>query len=409
MPALFGGGVWLAYPYLLPCLASLMLAPLSMFTLHLVPETAGPWAKRKPSQTLPSPTPTSTSTSTSSSTPSFIPTSTPTPSSGSTPAVTPTPATTCTSASAAGEDGEGSHGFEDLGVCGGGAAAPEDGVQLAVGVDSSTGAAGVAPAQRTGAEADDAALLRTPRHEWCCRCYTLRSSRLAQTCRPRCQSSCRECWSQGVLCSKFMILSYCSALLGFVVVGMQELFPLFSANAVHGLGLAPSQLGVAIAPMGITLMTWPLVVPALILRFSAITIFRFGICMFLVINLAIPSLPLLTDLGGEAALWSGLVVFALLRSIAGTSSFITGSIILNSLLADGGDVGFYNGVADSLSALGRAIAPTATGALFAAMTQSDDAVYPFDEHFPFYFVSSTCVFVLILSTKLGDSGKAHPK
>ena len=42
---------------------------------------------------------------------------------------------------------------------------------------------------------------------------------------------------------------------------MQELFPLFSANRERGLAMEPWQLGVAISPMGITLILWPMAMP----------------------------------------------------------------------------------------------------------------------------------------------------
>lgn len=107
--------------------------------------------------------------------------------------------------------------------------------------------------------------------------------------------------------------------------------------------------------------------------------------------------------------------------------------------------GFYNGLNDSLSALGKALAPTATGlynrivfsldvcsrtpgaimhctcahcvpcmarassihswpacpymagALFAAMTKAAAPVFPFDEHLPFFFVASLSLCALLVS------------
>ena len=96
------------------------------------------------------------------------------------------------------------------------------------------------------------------------------------------------------------------------------------------------------------------------------------------------------DAGGPSLLWTCLIAFALSRSCAGVCTFISNTIILNGLLSDASNVGFYNGLNDSLSALGRGVAPVITGTMFAAMTTSE-AFFPFDEHLPFYFVSFLAV------------------
>ena len=101
----------------------------------------------------------------------------------------------------------------------------------------------------------------------------------------------------------------------------------------------------------------------------------------------------------DTLLWSCLIAFALSRSIAGATTFTSITIILNGMLADRQGIGFFNGINDSLSALGRSLAPTATGALFATMTQPPVADWPFNEHLPFYCVSALCTVALLLSTR----------
>mmetsp|Transcript_40250 Transcript_40250/g.91143 ORF Transcript_40250/g.91143 Transcript_40250/m.91143 type:complete len:85 (-) Transcript_40250:465-719(-) len=71
------------------------------------------------------------------------------------------------------------------------------------------------------------------------------------------------------------------------------------------------------------------------------------------------------------------------------------ALISNGVVASGG-AGAFNGLNDSLSALGRGLAPVITGTMFAAMTTSN-ASFPFDEHLPFYFVSFLSLLAIALS------------
>jgi hypothetical protein len=131
---------------------------------------------------------------------------------------------------------------------------------------------------------------------------------------------------------------------------------------------------------------------------SATFAFRAGMVLFLVINAALPSLRAAKEVG-DSLLWACLMAFALTRSIAGATAFTASTVILNGLLADHQGIGLFNGVNDSLSALGRSLAPTAMGSLFAAMTQPPVGGWPWDEHLPFYFVSALCVVAVLISTR----------
>jgi len=166
--------------------------------------------------------------------------------------------------------------------------------------------------------------------------------------------------------------------------------------------------------MGLTLMFFPILMPALIKKTSALSCYRAGTMLFCVINALLPSMRL-AKAAGPDVLWICLIAFALIRSVGGVMTFIPTAIILNAMLKDARNVGFYNGLNDSLSALGKALAPTATGSLFAAMTTSQvvanaslinatanalrlqEPVFPFDEHLPFFFISSLCLVALFLS------------
>ncbi|KAJ1632596.1 major facilitator superfamily domain-containing protein [Pavlovales sp. CCMP2436] len=111
---------------------------------------------------------------------------------------------------------------------------------------------------------------------------------------------------------------HCQFALHFVVTAMQELFPLFCASTVHGLGLSPGELGGALAPLGISLLLWPLCIPALGRRIGMVGVFRLGVCLFLLVQIMIPALRL-AQTHSASALWAGLIAVALVRGTAGVS------------------------------------------------------------------------------------------
>jgi hypothetical protein len=119
----------------------------------------------------------------------------------------------------------------------------------------------------------------------------------------------------------------------------------------------------------------------------------------LLVQAAIPALTL-AQAAGPAALWAGLTAVSVLRGVAGVSAFTTISVIMNNLLGEG-DVGYVNGVASSITALARAIAPTLMGSLFAACAGSE-LPFPLDFHLPFYVLSLLCALTLALSTRFGE-------
>jgi hypothetical protein len=192
--------------------------------------------------------------------------------------------------------------------------------------------------------------------------------------------------------------------LNFVVTAMQELFPLFCADTQHGLGLSPTQLGTALAPLGVSLLLWPLVFPLADRRFGTLACFRFGVCIFLVVQAAIPALRVLQQ-ASASALWFGLTAVSVLRGIAGISSFTTVSVLMNNLVR--GNVGFVNGYASSCTALARALAPTTMGTVF-ALASRGGLPFPLDVHLPFYVLSLICVLTLYLSTFFEAPAPARP-
>ena len=286
MPGLFDSALWWHYPFLLPCLASLLLAPLGLFTLPLIDEVTGPRAK------LPK-------------------------AAAGGGRVHPAPLQQPSDPAA------------DGAAVGGGAAAGGAGAGAADRTSSSTrdaeagggGGAGVGEAEMAEAEMvevslddgagggkaarDDNVLLSAARG--------VRQKkllpRIGGSCAPGCARRCCK-----FLGSRLMSVAYASCIIGFVVVGMQELFPLFASNSrrrrvrtrvrqsmcdslivclyvrppivclsplcvqsaavERGLGMEPWELGLAISPMGVTLILWPMLMPTIIRLTSATFTFR---------------------------------------------------------------------------------------------------------------------------------------
>ena len=121
------------------------------------------------------------------------------------------------------------------------------------------------------------------------------------------------------------------AVLHFVVIGMAELFPLY-ASSPTGLRLREHEVGLALAPLAVSLFTWPFVYVVLERRYGARATLRLGWCAFLVVNLILPQLHVLRE--APALLWPCLVAVGLVRGVGGNSSFPSISLLLNSLLTE---------------------------------------------------------------------------
>lgn len=189
--------------------------------------------------------------------------------------------------------------------------------------------------------------------------------------------------------------------LHFVVNGMQELFPLFCANPTVGLGLSPAQLGSSLAPLGLSLLVWPLLLSVADRRLGTVALFRCGVCAFVLVQASIPVLKRLQALSA-AALWAGLIAVSLLRGIAGVTSFTAISVIMNNSIS--GDAGLVNGFAASVTALSRALAPTLMGTIFALCVRTE-LPFPLDFHLPFYLLCLLCLLTLALSLRFAPSAE----
>jgi len=174
-----------------------------------------------------------------------------------------------------------------------------------------------------------------------------------------------------------------------------------------GLGLSPSEVGRALVPLGLTLWLTPLLYPHLERRCGGhVGCLCTGFLTLTAACLLLPFLRAFRDVSIEA-LWSGLILVGILRGLSGPLVFCAVSVILNDLIAK--RPGFYNGLALSASSLARALAPTATGSLFAAMTavgaSSTARPFPLDYHLPFFLLAAVGLLTVGLVRHVAGTSK----
>ena len=205
----------------------------------------------------------------------------------------------------------------------------------------------------------------------------------------------KSVWLARVLYARVLYDEVCAsaqAVLHFVVIGMAELFPLY-ASSPTGLRLREHEVGLALAPLAVSLFTFPFAYVVLEKRYGARAMLRLGWTAFIVVNATLPQLRVLRDT--PALLWPCLVVVGLTRGVGGNSSFPSISLLLNSLLTE--NLGAMNGFALSVSSLSRAASPLICGSLFSAATARGESPL---EALPFYLLCVLCLLGMWLSTFL---------
>ena len=178
-------------------------------------------------------------------------------------------------------------------------------------------------------------------------------------------------------------------LMNFVVVAMQELFPLIaSSERPSGLALTPRDIAGALSPLGISLLLMPFAYPKLDSKLGTVGTLRFGCVIFLLINIGMPLLVVPRD---ERIIWAGLWMIAIARGAAGMSTFASLSIMLNKVITR--NAGFYNGMSASSQSLGRALAPMICGTLFAISQRMHAHIHIM----PFAVIVVLCIVAMLLS------------
>ncbi|KAL1528306.1 hypothetical protein AB1Y20_009662 [Prymnesium parvum] len=209
-----------------------------------------------------------------------------------------------------------------------------------------------------------------------------------------CRKLCRGGPSCVLLCSRLYMLVYVQGLVYLAVTGMSELFPLLCERAARdgGLGLRPAAIGAALVPLSLTLLVTPLLYPHIEAKVGHYGCFRLGATLLVCATLLMSLLPLLRS-HSKALLWVGICTLGVLRGGTGPLIFCSTSVIFNNMLVS--DMGYWNGLSSSCSALCRGLAPVVFGSIF-AFVQTTRAPFPFDGHLPFLLIVVVIVLLVIL-------------
>ena len=186
-----------------------------------------------------------------------------------------------------------------------------------------------------------------------------------------------------------------SLLLNFGSIGSMETTPLYLArNDTAGLGLTPQELSLSMVPQALTVCVMPFVFPWMARRFGFQGAFYYGSLALIAFSAA---MPVLRFLPSRSAQWIGLCAAVALRGTTGPTVYPAMAIMLNSVISK--DLGFWNGLAQSVAASARAVAPTAFGELFAIGTAHGHPPFPLDVSMPFALaqlsLTASCVVVAI--------------
>jgi predicted MFS family arabinose efflux permease len=202
----------------------------------------------------------------------------------------------------------------------------------------------------------------TQRQRQCCCCHGSRSNRVIS-----------------LISSDVMRSIYAQTGLHFTVLGMAELYPLFAADQVRGLGMRPHDVGDTLLPLGLSLLLSPCIFPPLNKRVGPLVCFRGGMILFSVINFCFPLLRVARATSPSALLFcAGWINF--MRGIGGPMAF--GSVSMN-------------GIASSFASLARAVSPWLSGTIYAS---SSTNAFPFDSaHAPFYMLCIVGMLTVLLT------------
>ncbi|PGH28120.1 hypothetical protein AJ80_00010 [Polytolypa hystricis UAMH7299] len=168
----------------------------------------------------------------------------------------------------------------------------------------------------------------------------------------------------------FIILGY--GILAYHSVSFDQLMPIFLSTPVSdaevqlpfkftgGLALSSKSIGIMLAVQGVYSMVAQLwLFPYLVRRFGTLNVFRFILCVWPALYVAVPYLVLLPTQLQIPGAWAALIAKITVHVIAFPSTML----LLNNASPSPLVLGSINGVAASVASLSRALGPTVTGFL----------------------------------------------
>ena len=187
------------------------------------------------------------------------------------------------------------------------------------------------------------------------------------------------------------------SILGYIATYTDELIPvwLMSTVEVGGLGFGTTRTGFVNGITGVCVMTTLfLVYNPIASKLGMIWSYRIGLILFLAALWAYPLLNVVAD-AHPAILWICIFLVAALRSVSGQFAFSSVMVLITNSAAPR-EMGAVHGIGQSFVAFLRAIAPAASGILY-AWSVGTGLAFPINYYFSFVAGSFVCLALIIWS------------
>ncbi|VDI82976.1 Hypothetical predicted protein [Mytilus galloprovincialis] len=190
----------------------------------------------------------------------------------------------------------------------------------------------------------------------------------------------------------------------FAVIGYEEIFTVWCSTdpMLDGLGFNPGEIGTVLGLSAVPLLLLnAYVFPWCARKFGIKKTFLGGSMIMMVLTAIQPVAHLLHD--RPSALWATLLVIILPLKVAVSCCFTATAIFINNSV-EPSEAGAVNGIAMTATAIGRTLAPTVGGSVF-AWSISYGAKHlgpPFDVSLSFFFMSLCCFITIVSAVTLPE-------
>ncbi|XP_065842032.1 uncharacterized protein [Oscarella lobularis] len=202
--------------------------------------------------------------------------------------------------------------------------------------------------------------------------------------------------------ARLALATYC--IFSFSVIGSDELISLWMATKQYrgGLSFSEKEIGISQSVLAAVLVPLQIIFAHRIeKKLGSLTAFyaTCTVCAFF-----IAALPVVSSIENTVLLWTVLFINLFLMRFCIVVAFVMISIFINNAMPKS-RFGAINGLAISLTAFTRTLAPSFGGSLFAWCISwgAKRIGFPFDYHLVFYLFSIVYLIALLLSVKLPNS------
>jgi hypothetical protein len=166
----------------------------------------------------------------------------------------------------------------------------------------------------------------------------------------------------------------------------------------RGLDFSTREIGILSAATGVIMVIYQLFLcPWVLKKLGPLVALRISAVILFMMFPFIPEIGLLAGENSQVAMWIVLIVVNSLR-IACEQTMATGLNIMVNNSVTSANMGRLNGIALSVGAAARAIAPVSSAALFSASTFI--TIIPFDIHLVFILISALYLSMVVLTIGL---------